>query len=87
MSVGAMMFKDSSLLGKFALPPPPLNQNVSPINMISSTTHGSLGSSDTWVVTHPLEVEYYGDHMPLKTIDLACLSIQLTSSKNESNHQ
>jgi hypothetical protein len=41
------------------------------VNMISSFTSGSLGSSDPWVVPCPEDVEYYGDHMPFTTIDLA----------------
>jgi hypothetical protein len=45
MSVGVGMFKDSSLMGTFPLPPPPPTTNISPINMISSFTSGSLGSS------------------------------------------
>jgi hypothetical protein len=43
MSVGVGMFKDSSLMGTFTLPPPLPSPNVAPINMISSITSGSLG--------------------------------------------
>jgi hypothetical protein len=66
MSVGVGMFKDSSLMGTFTLPPPPPSSNVAPINMISSFTSGSLGSFDPWVVPHP--------ERKLSLMELACHS-------------
>jgi hypothetical protein len=59
MSVGAGMFKDSSLMGTFLLPPPPLDMNIAPINMISSSTSGSLWYINPWVVPHPEDVKSY----------------------------
>jgi hypothetical protein len=53
MNIGAGMFKDPSLMGIFPLPPPSPTATITPINMISSSTSGSLGSFDPWVVPHP----------------------------------
>lgn len=47
VSVDIGLFKDSSLINIFPLPPS--DANVSPINMISLFTSGSLGSYDAIV--------------------------------------
>jgi hypothetical protein len=58
------------LMGIFPLPPPSPTTNITPINMISSFTSGSLGSFDPWVVPHPEDVESYGASMPLTMVDI-----------------
>jgi len=72
MSVGARMFKDSLLMGTFLFP-----LNISHVNMISSFTTGSLGSSDPWAVLHLKDVESYGASLPLTTIDIVDPKIPL----------
>lgn len=68
------MFKYSSLLGTFTIPPP--NTTIeAPINMISSITSGSHGSYDHWVVPSPTNVDYYGDEIPLTTVRITYLAI------------
>jgi hypothetical protein len=79
MSVGAWMFKDSSLMGTFPLPPLPPVANMDMINMISSFSNGSLRSSDPWVVPRPKDVESYGAHMTLTKIEIVYLEIPLAS--------
>jgi hypothetical protein len=58
--IGAGLFKDPCLMGVFPLPVP--DTFVAPINMISSV--GTF-MGDTWILPHPIEVEKYGDTMPL----------------------
>jgi hypothetical protein len=64
------MFKDSLLMGIFPLPPLSPTANVAPINMISSSTSGSLGSIDPWVVPRPEDVESYGASTPLIAVEI-----------------
>ena len=45
VSVGVGMFKDSSLMVTFPNPTPPHSSTITPINMISPFTSGSLGYS------------------------------------------
>jgi hypothetical protein len=70
-NVGAGMFKDPSLIGNFPLPPPsPSTAHISPINMISSFTSGSLESIDPWVVPHPEDVDSYGSSMLFMVVEV-----------------
>jgi hypothetical protein len=71
MNVGVEMFKESSLMGTFPFPPPPPTMNISPINIISSFTRGSLWYFDPWVVPHPEDVESYGAFMLLTTVEIS----------------
>ena len=71
-SVGAGLFKDSSLMGTFPLPPP--NATSTPINMMCSVTNGSLGSYNPWAVPRPLEIKFYATRIPLSSIQLDPLS-------------
>lgn len=50
VSVGVGMFKDSSLLGTFPLPPPETIFVFSLIHMIYLVTNGSLRFYDPWLV-------------------------------------
>jgi len=59
MSVGVGMFKYLSLMGIFILPLPTPTMNVTPMNMISTFTNGSLRYIDPWVVPCPEDVESY----------------------------
>jgi hypothetical protein len=70
MSVGIGMFKDSSFLGTFTLPLPPLTQIVAHINMISYITNGSLKCVDPWVVKTPFKIESYEAQMFLTMVDI-----------------
>jgi hypothetical protein len=71
-SVGIGMFKYPSLMGIFPLPTPDTT-HIAPINMIFSSTSGSLGSVDPWVVPHPEDVDSYGASIPLTTVDIVDL--------------
>ena len=58
--IGAGIFKDPYLMGVF--PPPVPDAFVVPINMISSV---DTLMGDPWVLPNPVEVETFGDTMPL----------------------
>jgi hypothetical protein len=85
MNVGVGMFKYPSLMGIFSLLPPPPTTKISPINMISSFTNGSLDLVDPCVVPHPKDVESYGSSMPLTTVKIFYPLIPLASA-NTSQH-
>ena len=53
-NIGPSLFKDSSLMGIFPLPPP----NVTTINMISS-------GHDPWIFPSSNQLESFGDVRPL----------------------
>jgi len=57
-SVGVSIFKGSSLVGNFTLPPP----NVTSINMI-------LGSIDPWIIPTPYQIDSFGDSMSLSPLE------------------
>jgi hypothetical protein len=78
LSVGVGMFKYTSLMGIFPLPPPPPIVNIVPINMISSFSSGSLGFVYHWVVPHFEIVESYGAPMLLIAIEIGHLKIPST---------
>jgi hypothetical protein len=80
LNIGVGMFKYPSLMGIFPLPPPSPTAIISPINMISSSTSGSLGSFDPWVVPHPEDVDSYGASMPLTAVDIVDPTIPSTST-------
>jgi hypothetical protein len=79
VNIGVGMFKDTSLMGIFPLPPPSPTAHIAPINMISSFTSGSLGSFDPWVVPHPEDVDSYGASMPLTMVKIVDPTIPSTS--------
>ena len=64
-TVGADLFKDSSLFGTFTHPPPD-NTHVVVVNMISSIGQSSRGY-DPWVILELFDVESYGDTMLLSS--------------------
>jgi hypothetical protein len=69
------MFRDSLFTGTFPL----LHfTNISPINMISSFTSGSIESLDSSMVPHLEEVEFYGVHMLLTLVFISYQVIQST---------
>ena len=57
-SVGAGLFKDSSLMGTFTLPPP----NVTSINMISVSTV-------PWIIPTLDQIDSFGDSIPLSPLE------------------
>jgi hypothetical protein len=81
MSVSEGMLKYSFFNGTFPLPPPAPSTNISPINMISSFTIGSLMSFDPWVVARPKELESYEPSMPLTMVYI--LYSKIPSSSND----
>ena len=83
-SISAGVFKDSSLMDKFTLPP--LDATFTPINMISLVTSRSLGSSDTWVVPRPWEIVSSRVEIPLSHVQLGPLSSPPGESITTSNH-
>jgi len=68
-NVGACISKDSTLMGKFSLPPP---TNVTSVNMI-------LSSNDPWIIPSPDKIDNFGDNMPLKPIEQAYQAILMGS--------
>lgn len=83
--VGVGLMKDSSLMGTFSLPPPPLLDSSSLltyINMISSSTI----LTDPWVVPDEANIHSFGDRISLSPIELdyeaiylACLAYSFSS--------
>ena len=72
--IGARLFKDPCLMGVF--PPPVPDAFVTPINMISSV--GTF-VGDPWILPNPIEVETYGDAMPLSLAEKTYSVIQSES--------
>jgi hypothetical protein len=66
------LFKDSSLMGTFPIPPPDVpHPVVASINMISTSVHGTPASYDPWMVPNPDDHLHYGDEMPLSLVESA----------------
>ena len=63
-SIGMGLFKDHCLMGVFPLSTPEIPK-LAPIHMISL-----VGSYDPWVLPCPLEIESFGDIMPLSLLEL-----------------
>jgi hypothetical protein len=80
MSVGAGMFKDSSLMRTFPLPPPPPIVNISLVHMISSFTSGSIRYFDPCVVLHPDDFESCGAYFLLNLVEISSPAISSTST-------
>ena len=58
-SVGAGLFKDSTLMGTFTLPP----LNVHSVNMI-------MDSMDHWIFPTINQIDSFGDAMPLSPLEI-----------------
>lgn len=71
ISVG--LFKDSSLMGTFVMPPPNFPSNFSKVNMITSST---MESSNLWIVPLEFELSSYGNEMPFSPHELAYQAVQ-----------
>jgi hypothetical protein len=71
------MFKYPFLMGIPPLPAPDTT-HISHINMIFSSTSGSLGSFDPWVVPHPEDVDLYGVSMLCIMVDIVDPTVPLT---------
>jgi hypothetical protein len=85
-NIGVGLLKDSSLMGTFPTPLPPTTHHIAIIDMISTTTYQSLGSSDPWIVPHPLEFDALGDTMPLNPAETSYVSIQYASPSSDEQH-
>jgi hypothetical protein len=85
MHVGAGMVKYPSLMAIFPLPPPYPTTTITPINMISSFSNGSLDFFNPWVVPHSKDVESYGSSITLIAIDI--VSLEIPSSLVETSQQ
>jgi len=78
MSVGDEMFKESSLMGKFSLPPLPPTTSIAHINIISSFTNGSHGSFNPLVVIGSEDIESHGSSMALTIVTIVDLRMILS---------
>jgi hypothetical protein len=85
-SVGVVLLKDSSLMGTFPTPLPPIAHHISVVNMISTLPYQSLESSDPWIVPGPLEFDVLGDTMPLSPAEAAYVAIQSASPSSNTSH-
>jgi hypothetical protein len=84
--IGVGLLKESSFIGTFPTPLPPITHHVATINMISTTVYQSLESSDPWIVPSPLEFDALGETMPFSLAETSYVSIQSTSpSSNDQN--
>jgi hypothetical protein len=85
-SIGVGLLKDSSLMGTFPTPLPPIVHHIFAVNMISTLPYQSLESYDPWIVPSPLEFDVLGDTMPLSPADAAYIAIQSTSPSLNTSH-
>lgn len=74
-SVGAGLFKDSTLMGTFTLPP----LNVHSVNMISV-------SMDPWIIPIADQIDLFGDAMPLSPLEKNYQQIFLASMATLESH-
>jgi hypothetical protein len=79
MNVIVGIFKDTSLMGIFLLPPMSPTANIATINMISSFTSRSIISVDPWVVPHSKDVESSRASMSLTAFEIVNPTIPSTS--------
>jgi hypothetical protein len=84
MNVDVGMLKHPSLMGIFTLPLPSPTTSITPINMISSFTNGSLECFDPWLVPCPENVESFGASKPPIAVDIIDPTIPSTSTDNSS---
>jgi hypothetical protein len=85
-SIGVGLLKDSSLMGTFPTPLPPTTHHIATVDMISTTAHQSLESSDPWIVPSPLEFDALGDTVPLSPAKPSYISIQSASPLSDDQH-
>jgi len=78
MNVIVGIFKDTSLMGIFLLPPMSPIANIATINMISSFTSRSIISVDPWVVPHSEDVESSEASISFTVFDIVNLTIPST---------
>jgi len=76
--VGIGLLKDSYLMGNFTLPPPDISNLVASIDIISSSTI----QVDPWIVLDSSNIESFGDHMSLNTIEFEYEAIYSAYSEN-----
>jgi hypothetical protein len=85
-SIGVGLLKDSSLMGTFPTPLPPIAHHIAAVNMISTLPYQSLESSDPWIVPIPLEFDVLSDTIPLSPVEAAYIVIQSTSPSSNNSH-
>jgi hypothetical protein len=85
-SIGVGLLKDSSLMGTFPTPLPLTTHHIAIVDMISTVTYQSLGSSNPWSVPRPLEFDALGDNVPLSPTETSYVSIQSTSPSLDDQH-
>jgi hypothetical protein len=85
-SIGVVLLKDSRLLGTFPTPLPPTTHHIATINIISTTAHQSLESSDPWIVPSSLEFDALCDIVPLSLAETSYVSIRSTSPSSDDQH-
>ena len=79
-TIGASLFKDSSIMGIFLLSPPNPPLTV-PINMISAHT-----SYNSWTTPNQDKIDSYGTTMPLSPIEKTYATFKSTEPPVETNH-
>jgi hypothetical protein len=85
-SIGVGLLKDSSLMGTFPTPLPPTAHHIATVDMISTVTYQSSKSSDSWIVTRPLEFDALGDTVPLSLAETSYISTQSASPSLDAQH-
>jgi hypothetical protein len=85
-SVGVGLLKYSSLMGTFPTPFPPTTHHIATVDMISTAAYQSLGSSDPWIVPHPLGFDALGDTVPLSLAETSYISTQSASPSSDDQH-
>jgi hypothetical protein len=85
-NVGVGLFKDSSLMGTFPIPPPPNipSPYISSINMISTMPRELPISTDPWIVPDPGDHVRFSNVMPLSPIESDYQAIQSTTPPTSS---
>jgi hypothetical protein len=79
-SIGTGLFKDPCLMGVFPLSTPDIPK-IAPVNMIFF-----VGSYDPWVLPCPLEIDSFGDIMPLSPTELSYSAIQSAGQSVDTDH-
>lgn len=74
-SMGTGLFKASTLVGTFTLPPP----NVHSVNMISNSTN-------PWIIHTKDQIDSFGDAMPLCPLEINYQDIVLASMATSESH-
>lgn len=78
LNFSSRLFKTSSVIGIFQMPLLDTYTTISPLHTNSTITNEPHWPIDPWVVPYPLEVEYFGEKMPLLVEDISSSKMPLT---------